>query len=175
MSLVSNNCYGVAHEKSKGKEYTTPFFSVFILAPDYIKLLEDFDNYIKLDPVAVQDNVSRHYIKNRKYPVLLLGDVEIHCPHDKDWEKAIEKWCRRRDRMDLDKSKMIVKMCDRDKFSVSIGQRFLALNEFPNKRLFVSQKYKDSFEGIDNIVVTKDKTRCVIGTKLEKQYPVEKI
>ena len=109
MSLVSNNCYGVAHEKSKGKEYTTPFFSVFILAPDYIKLLEDFDNYIKLDPVAVQDNVSRHYIKNRKYPVLLLGDVEIHCPHDKDWEKAIEKWCRRRDRMDLDKSKMIVK------------------------------------------------------------------
>lgn len=172
MSLVSNNCYGVAYEKSKGGEYTTPFFSVFIVAEDYVCLLENFDEYIKLDPIASENNKTRHYKTPRKYPVLLLKDVEIHFAHEKNGaEAAIEKWCRRRDRMDLDKNKMIVKFCDRDKFSIKIAERFLALEQFPNKTLYISERWVD-LVGAPNVVLTEYKTRCPIGTKLEKEYPV---
>jgi len=172
MTLVSNNCYGVAYEKSKGGVYTTPFFSVFIVAEDYVHLLENFDEYIKLDPIASENNHTRHYKTPRKYPVLLLKDVEIHFAHEKNGsDEAIKKWCRRRDRMDLDKNKMIVKFCDRDKFSIKLAERFLSLEQFPNKTLYISERWID-LVGIPNVVLTEYKTRCPIGTKLEKEYPV---
>ena len=171
-TIVSNNCYGVAYEKSKGGEYTTPFFSVFIVAEDYVSLLENFDEYMKLDPIASENNLSRHYIKKRKYPVLLLKDVEIHFAHEKNGtDAAIEKWCRRRDRMDLDKNKMIVKFCDRDNFNIKLAERFLGLEEFPNKTLYISERWSE-LVGAPNVVLTDYKTRCPIGTKLEKEYPV---
>lgn len=171
MITISNNCWG-SHifEKAKGTEYETPFIGVFLVAGDFVKMLENFDHYMSLTPTYTHQ--SKHYKTPKKYPILLLDDVEVHCCHDKKGpEDSIEKWCRRRDRMSLDKSNMIVKLCDRDKFNADIGKRFLALDQFPDKRLFVSQKWKDHFDE-DNVIITEDKTRCPIGTTLEKKYPV---
>ena len=174
-TLISNNCYGVAYEKAKKVDYTTPFFSVFIFAQDYITFLESFDEYIAMTPRISKGNISRHYKYPRKYPVLLIGecDIEIHCAHDKKGaQDSVDKWCRRRDRMDLDKSKMIVKLCDRDKFRPKLGHRFLALDQFPNKRLFISHKWKEEITGDDVTLVPVSGTRCPIGTTLEKLHPV---
>ena len=184
-TIVSDNCYGVAYMKALNKPYESPFFSMFIYAPDYITLLENFDEYMKIKPVAqepVNDTdkfggKSKYRRVISKYPVLLLtgskGDVELHFAHEKQSsEKAIQKWTSRSSRMNMDKKDMFVKMDDRDRFSVELGKRFLALKQFPHKRLFVSQKYKDSLGSKKNVVVMDYKNQGPIGTKTEKLYPV---
>ena len=187
-TIVSDNCYGVAYMKALAKEtkkpYESPFFSIFIYAPDYITLLENFQEYMKLTPVAQptsQDDPmggkSKYKRKPAKYPVLLLkgskGDVEIHFAHEKQSpQEAIRKWTSRTKRMSMDKKDMFVKMDDRDRFTVELGKRFLALKQFPHKRLFVSQKYKDSLGGMKDVTVMDFKTQGPIGTKTEKLYPI---
>jgi uncharacterized protein (DUF1919 family) len=188
-TIVSDNCFGVAYMKALAKEtqkpYESPFFSMFIYAPDYIKLLENFDEYIKLTPVAQEvskddpmGGKSKYKRQPAKYPVLLLkgskGDVELHFAHEKQSpQEAIRKWTSRTKRMSMDKKDMYVKMDDRDRFTVELGNRFLALKQFPHKKLFVSQKYKDSLGGKKNVVVMDYKTQGPIGTKTEKLYPIE--
>lgn len=184
-TIVSDNCFGVAYMKALNKPYESPFFSMFIYAPDYITLLENFDEYMKIKPVAqepVSDTdkfggKSKYRRVISKYPVLLLkgskGVVELHFAHEKQSSnKAIQKWTSRTSRMNMDKKDMFVKMDDRDKFTVELGKRFLALKQFPHKRLFVSQKYKDSLGSKKNVVVMDYKNQGPIGTKTEKLYPI---
>ena len=186
-TIVSDNCYGVAYMKAVAKEtkkpYESPFFSIFIYAPDYITLLENFQEYMKLTPVAQptsQDDPmggkSKYKRKPAKYPVLLLkgskGDVEIHYAHEKQSpQEAIRKWTSRTKRMNMNPKDLYVKMDDRDRFTVELGKRFLKL-PFPHKVLFVSQKYKDSLGGMKNVIVTDYKTQGPIGTTLEKKFPI---
>lgn len=186
-TIVSDNCYGVAYMKALAQEtkkpYESPFFSIFIYAPDYITLLENFEEYMKLTPVAQEvseddpmGGKSKYKKKPAKYPVLLLkgskGDVEIHYAHEKQSpQEAIRKWTSRTKRMNLDPKDLYVKMDDRDRFTVELGKRFLKL-PFPHKVLFVSQKYKDSLGGMKNVIVTDYKTQGPIGTTLEKKFPI---
>ncbi len=183
-TIVSDNCYGVAYMKALNKPYDSPFFSMFIYAPDYITLLENFDEYMKLTPVAQPTSSedkfggkSKYRRVISKYPVLLLkgskGDVEIHFAHEKQSpQEAIRKWTSRSSRMNMNKNDMFVKMDDRDRFTIALGKRFLALKQFPHKRLFVSQKYKQSLGGLKDVVVMDSKTQGPIGTKTEKLYPI---
>ncbi len=186
-TIVSDNCYGVAYMKALNKPYESPFFSMFIYAPDYLTLLENFDEYMKLTPVSQLDQPtsqtdkfggkSKYRKVISKYPVLLLkgskGDVEIHFAHEKQSpQEAIRKWTSRTKRMNMNKNDMFVKMDSRDKFTVELGKRFLALKQFPHKRLFVSEKYKSSLGGMKDVVVMDYKTQTPIGTKTEKLFPV---
>ena len=176
-TIVSDNCYGVAYMKAlantKDEPYNSPFFSIFIYAPDYITLLENFSEYMKIKPVSGKSK----YKRTTDYPVLLLkgskGPVEIHYSHEKQSAReAIRKWNERTKRMSKRRSNLFVKMDDRDKFTVELGERFLKL-PFPNKVLFVSQKYKKDFAGKKGVVITKDTTQTPIGTQLEKEFPIK--
>lgn len=178
-TIVSDNCYGVAYMKAGKEPYDSPFFSIFIYAPDYILLLENFDEYMKIKPRAVDPNVKSKYKRVlAKYPILFLlegskGIVEIHYAHEKQGAKeAIRKWMTRTARMNMNKKQLWVKMDDRDKFTVELGKRFLALKQFPNRILFVSQKYKEVFKGLPNVIITDYKNQGPIGTTLEKKYPI---
>lgn len=189
-TIVSDNCYGVAYMKALAQEtkrpYESPFFSIFIYAPDYITLLENFDEYMKIKPVAQPTSStdpmggkSKYRRVISKYPVLLLkgskGDVELHFAHEKQSpQEAIRKWTSRTKRMNMNKKDMFVKMDDRDKFTVELGKRFLKLKQFPHKRLFVSQKYKDTLGGMKDVTVMDYKNQGPIGTKTEKLYPIPK-
>ena len=68
-----------------------------------------------------------NYNDNIHYPVAQLGDIEIHFLHYDSIENAIIKWENRKKRM-KNINDCIVKMCDRDLFDASIGERFLNLN-----------------------------------------------
>ena len=178
-TIVTDNCFGVAYMKALNKPYASPFFSMYILAPDYLLLLENFDEYMKIKPVAQSPAGKTIYYKGRvrKYPVIILdgskGPVEIHMAHEKQSAaEAIRKWQSRKGRMDMNKQDMFVKMDDRDKFTVALGKRFLSLKQFPHKELFVSQKYKSSLGGMDNVTLTDYKTSGPIGTSLEKKFPI---
>ena len=179
-TIITDNCYGVAYMKALNKPYESPFFSMFIFAPDYITLLENFNEYMSKTPIAQSPpGKTRFYNgRQRKYPVLILegskGPLEIHMAHEKQSPKeAIDKWEKRKARMNFDKKDMFVKMDSRDKFTVALGKRFLALKQFPHKKLFVAEKYRKSFHYRPNVIImSKYKTMPPIGTLTEKLYPV---
>ena len=179
-TIVTDNCYGVAYMKALNKPYESPFFSMFIFAPDYLTLLENFDEYMKLTPKAQSPSGKTRFYKGRerKYPVIILdgteGPVEIHMAHEKQSsEEAIRKWKSRKSRMNMDKSDMFVKMDSRDQFTVALGKRFLALKQFPHKKLFVAEKYRKDFIDKKNVVIMSNyRTQPPIGTTTEKLYPV---
>lgn len=175
MLVITNNCFGVRYEKTQLREYQTPFCGMYLVAPDYIELLENFERYMSISPVASEGNATKHYKQPRKYPVLLLDGVEVHFSHEKGGaQAAIDKWNSRRKRMVMDIKQMFVKFCDRDKFSKELGDRFLKL-KFPNKKLYISKRWEGVFKGDDVVLVANEKTRCPIGTKLEKMFPIKQV
>lgn len=121
--IVSNNCWGGEIYKRLGLPYNTPFIGLFIQGTDYLKLLQNFDYYMSLDPkFSVGENVeSVLTAKPLDYPLGMLGDIEIHFVHYKDSAEASEKWMRRKERMlrIMNKNKYYFKIDDRDSGSSS--------------------------------------------------------
>jgi uncharacterized protein (DUF1919 family) len=163
--IVTNNCYGTKYYIKNKLRYNTPFIGLFIYLPCYIKLLENFNKYMKKKPKPCSKSKYGDY----KYPIMSIGDIEIHCMHDKDINESIEKWQRRKKRM-LPINQCHVKMCDRDKYMDEFGQRFVKL-KYKKKKLFLSKKnyFKDKC-----VIKTKYKNRCPDGYALGKDYPIQK-
>ena len=46
-TIISNNCWGGFVYQKFNLQYRTPFVGLFIFAPDYIELLENFDTLIE--------------------------------------------------------------------------------------------------------------------------------
>ena len=146
-TIISNNCWGGFVYQKFGLEYMTPFIGLFIFAPDYIKLLNDFENLI-FSKVSFIEPKSSRYIqeilvddKLPKYPIgILNNDIEIHFLHYKSEKEALEKWNRRIKRINFDN--MLVKISENDRCTEEIINKFEELN-FKNKICFTSKEYKD--------------------------------
>lgn len=163
--IVSNNCYGTKYYHQNKLQYNSPFIGIFLYSECYIKLLENFSKYMKQKPKPC----SQSKYGDKKYPVMKIGDIEVHCLHEKDIQECIDKWQRRKKRM-LSLNKCHIKMCDHDKYEDDFGKRFVRLR-FKKKKLFLSKKnYFDD----KCVVKTKYKTRCPDGYALGKYYPIEK-
>jgi uncharacterized protein (DUF1919 family) len=139
-SIICNNCVaGLIYQKF-GLPYLTPTVGLFFYSDDYIKFLENFEHYIR-QPVKFAA-VSKHpessvLLKRRRYPVGLLGnDVEIHFMHYKTPEEALEKWNRRKERIDFNNLFFIYS--DRDNFHEEFLQTYEKL-PFTHK-IFLSSK-----------------------------------
>ena len=163
--IVTNNCYGTKYYRKNKLQYNTPFIGLMIYLPCYIKLLENFNKYMKKKPKPCLKSKYGNY----KYPIMKINDIEIHCMHDKDIDECIEKWERRKKRM-LPINKCHIKMCDRDKYVDNLGQRFVKL-KFKNKKLFLSKK---NYFKNNRTIKTKYKNRCPDGYALGKDYPIRK-
>ena len=163
--IITNNCYGTKYYINNKLQYNTPFIGIFIFAPCYIKLLENFYKYMKKKPKSC----SKSKYGDKKYPVMSIDDIEIHCIHDKKVSDCIEKWERRKKRL-LPINKCQIKMCDRDKYINDFGQRFVKL-KYKKKKLFLSKK---NFFKNKCVIKTKYKNRCPDGYALGKDYPINK-
>jgi len=194
-TIISDNCWGVAYNKAANKlydrKYRTPFAGIFFMAPDWITFLENFDEYIKIKPTIqpkVNEKDKYHGASRWKggkrpwynYTVLLLtgskGPVEIHYAHEHTVpETALRKWTERLARMTRNKNDMLVKMDDRDRFTVELGKRFLKLKQFPHKLLFLHKRYKKQFEdfqGDKSLVFMDNPSSQRDGLQLEGLYHV---
>ena len=163
--IITNNCYGTKYYHKNKLQYNTPFIGIFLYSDCYIKLLENFSKYMKKKPKpCLQSKYG-----NKKYPVMSIGDIEVHCLHDKDIEDCIDKWQRRKKRL-LPINKCHIKMCDHDKYEEDFGKRFCNL-KYKKKKLFLSKKnyFKDKCT-----IKTKYKNRCPDGYALGKDYPIKK-
>lgn len=144
-TIIADNCWGNFLYQDFGIEYQSPFVGLFIFSPDYLLLLENFDERMKCELQFIPAESSKY--KNQlvtwktlgKYPIALLGpDCEIHFLHYHSEEEARSKWNRRRVR--INKENMLVKFCDRDLCTPELIKRFDAL-PFKNKICFTAKPY----------------------------------
>ncbi len=140
--IISNNCWGAEFYKHLNLPYNTPFVGLYIMAEDYIKLLENFEHYLSLKLIFTEN--SKWSNEKYNFPIGILDDIEIHFMHYKSNEEAFEKWNRRLDRMKQtsDYSNFFFKICDRDGGNAKTFERFHQLS-FPNKVSFGLEGFKN--------------------------------
>ena len=127
-------------------KYRTPFVGLFIFAPDYIELLENFDYLINEEISFIDANDSKYkeeLIQNNtfnKYPIGILGkNVEIHFLHYHSQEEAFSKWNERCSR--INRNNLLIKFSDKDKCYDELIFRFDKL-KFKNKICFSAKEFK---------------------------------
>lgn len=111
-TLFSNDCWGGELYQYFGLEYNTPFIGLYVMAPCYIQFLKNPYYYLSLDLSFVQ--VSKYQEveltrskKVNRFPVGILDDIEIQFMHYSSEEEALEKWNRRKQR--INKKNLFVK------------------------------------------------------------------
>lgn len=150
-AFVANNCWAAEVYKLYVKEFNTPFIGLYILAPDYIKLLENFDTYM---------NTKLEFVENKdfNFPIGRLNDVEIHFMHYHSEEEARDKWERRTKRFLEFKAQnpdqVFFKMCDRDGGTAELLRRFHN-TKHKNKISFSIQE--NSIESENHFIFTEKK------------------
>jgi uncharacterized protein (DUF1919 family) len=104
--IISNDCWGGELYGYFDVQYNTPFIGLYLMAPCYIKLLQNFEDYMQLDLNFIEKSKYEDvnaYKLNKQFPTATLGDIEIQFLHYKSNEEAQEKWIRRKERMNLDR------------------------------------------------------------------------
>lgn len=141
-TIIADNCWGGFIYQRYGLTYRTPTVGLFFYPPDYIKFLENLEYYLSCDLIVAERSASKyaHINPERVYYVGFLDDVEVQLLHYETKEEAIEKWNRRKQRIDL--SNCLIKMSNRNSlFTQDMYSRFEAL-PFKNKILFTHEKTK---------------------------------
>lgn len=98
--IISNDCWGAELYRWMGLEYNTPFVGLMLMAPCYLKFLKDPDKYIsaQLEFISKSRYEEPNNVRNNAgyYPIGELLDIEVHFLHYKSEDEAIEKWNRRK-------------------------------------------------------------------------------
>lgn len=154
--IISNTCVGQAIHKNKiFFPYNNPFIGSLIPnVYDYIKLINNIDYYITLNPILGEPNTKslfslqnngiyyKHDTIKTPYPIVYLDDIEIHFIHEHDSSICIEKFIRR-----LARFKEIIK----NKHKIIITLSFSELiTEHSNKDELIN-KYFNDYNGNLNI------------------------
>ena len=132
-SLISSNCNGALILHDLKQRFNSPFVNLWIYPEDYLRLLENFEDYMKADITFVEE-------EDITYPVGLLKDVKVFFQHYKTKEEAVEKWNTRKLRINYDN--LFVMFTERDGCTYEDLQRFDRIN-IKNKIVFTHLEYKD--------------------------------
>lgn len=135
-TIISNNCWGGFVYQKYGLEYKTPTIGLYFLGDDYVKFCANLDDYLSMPLTFIPWEDSRFYseLKDTKpYPVGKLGDVEVYFMHYHSEEEAIQKWERRKKR--INKTHILFKLSQREHCSKEVIEEFMAL-PYKNKVCF---------------------------------------
>lgn len=162
-SIISNNCWGTFIYKKFGLPYQSPFVNLFIFAPDYIKLLENFSpdlldtlTFIQKDESKYKKELIELNIYKDQYPIGLLdGNIELHFLHYVTKEDALNKWKRRCKKINYDR--LIFKFSDGDNCEDKHIKAFDKFS-FKNKVCFTSKPF-NSYKSVIFIEKYKHESR----------------
>ncbi len=133
LTLISSNCNGCLMLHDLGLRFNSPFVNMFISAEDYIKILQNFQHYMSIEPRCIDNG-------GLPYPLAALDDVILHCVHYKSEEEIVKKWNDRKARMDM--SNCFVMFTERDGCTQKHLEAFDAL-PFQNKVVFTRCAHED--------------------------------
>jgi uncharacterized protein (DUF1919 family) len=142
-SIISSNCWaGSVYEDIKSP-YQTPTVGLFFYAPCFIEFLKDLQGFMNVTPEFISSSrypeANLFRIENDPYPIgLLKNSVEIHFLHYKSDQEALEKWERRKQRINWDK--LFIACTDRDRMTPELMKEFDELT-YTHKVLFTAKKH----------------------------------
>lgn len=127
VSIISNDCWGGRMCKFYKLPFHSPFVGLFIVGPDYVKLLENpevINNKLEFFPITESKWIDYlRSVNQTSHPVAhLTPDIEVHFLHFPDESTARAKWERRVKRIDWNNA--IVKFSQRDVCDDELIRRF---------------------------------------------------
>lgn len=128
ISIFCNVCWGGFAAHTLGIECCSPTKDLWIAEDEFPKFLGKLEYYLSLDPVFIgwKDGVGSYDVD--KYPLLAIDDITLYCNHDKNPDEAIDKWQRRKKRVNY-KNMMAVFVTEYPEFEKS----FFEVNTIDNK------------------------------------------
>lgn len=106
-TIISNNCWAGRAYQYLDMPYLSPTVGLYFFAPDYIKFISDLRRYLDMPLKFIEPAESKYYEELQKRnqadkPIGILDDVEIVFLHYKSQAEALEKWNRRKARVNFD-------------------------------------------------------------------------
>lgn len=106
-SIISNNCWAGRVYQYLDMPYLSPTAGLYFFSPDYIKFVKDLKGYLDTPLEFISPEESKYFdeLKKRNQldkPIGRLGDVEIVFLHYSSKEEALEKWNRRKERVNFE-------------------------------------------------------------------------
>lgn len=136
-SLIASNCTGTLPYRFLKMPYLSPTVNLFFHAPCYIKFASRLDHYLsqELRFVSQSKYPEAHatHARFNHYPIGVLGDIEIHFMHYDSEDDALDKWNRRKKRINRDN--MIFAFTDRDLCTPELMQKF---DDLPGRKILLT-------------------------------------
>ena len=149
-TIFSDNCWGGRVYDKFGIKYLTPTIGLSLSNFDFIKFLNNYDNYCKYDLIPIVDLQQK---VNNEWGIYdcMLGDIQIKFRHYRNVNDAINKWNRRKERIQNDN--IIVKMSyyENNEINYKLIEDLIRL---PYKKILFTNKIELlSINKIDKIVI----------------------
>lgn len=153
-SIISNNCWGGFVYQHYDLPYLSPTAGIYFFAEDYIRFLKNLRYYLEHDVMSISAAQSKYKdiligMHQENVPIGLIDDVEIVFLHYKTFEEAVEKWNRRKARVNWDN--LYIKMSYMNCCNDDLVYEFDKL-PYKNKFIFVTKDF-----GIKSQVILKDR------------------
>ena len=145
-TIISNNCWGGAVYDEFALPYKTPTIGLWFPSDDYIKFISNLRFYLNAELVQIsyeqchardllikRKERGRYDFELSKMIIGRLEDVDIVFLHYKSFDEALQKWNRRKNRVNYDN--LIVKYNDQNGFHKENFYLFKKTN-FDNKLFF---------------------------------------
>ena len=100
LSIFSMNCFGGLISNTFGLPFRSPTVSMFFLEQDYLRFLRDPRAYMEKNLIFKRIGFEQNL--KRDYPVVEMGDIELHMNHYINFDDAIKIWERRKSRINWD-------------------------------------------------------------------------
>lgn len=134
ITIISQNCIGGVVYNFYGMKFCSPLINMYIEADDFVKLVNNQQYYLNLDPILIDDT---------HYPLCALGDITLHCLHYKSFNEVLDKWKARKARINWDK--ILIIMTDRDGFCERHYEEF---DKFPGNKLLLTSRKRNDIRGV---------------------------
>ena len=132
-TIISSNCNGEFIYYDMKLPFLSPTINLSFDMNDYVKMLENLRWYMEQPIHPCED-------KRFDFPPGMLGDIEIRFNHYETFEQAVEKWEKRKKRINWDN--LFVLGIDGDNCSEETIHKFDAL-PYKNKVIFTHIPYPD--------------------------------
>lgn len=144
-SIIASNCTGTLPYRFLKIPYATPTANLLFYAPCYLKFIKNLEHYLaqplKFTALSKYPRGETTRLEYEHYfPVGVLDDIEVHFMHYHSESDALEKWNRRKQRINFDN--MIFAFTDKDLCTPELLREFDEL-EHPNKYVLTAKHYPE--------------------------------
>lgn len=155
VTIISDNCMAGILYKEFNVDFKSPTIGMFFCGGDFYKFCLNMEYYLSLTPEIL--TVSK-WVGECNYPIGRLGDLELHFLHYSSFKEAVEKWERRKVRVNLKNNNIIYLLTDRD-FTIFNDLYLFDKNIDGCKVIFSAKKHSY----IDSLVYCSDSknNQCV--------------